>query len=576
MNIAAFVRLQTPPAGGLFCEEEPVKSFAFGTFMLVSLLAVSPSYGQEGPVHVAALFDNQQTALRSAVSVAVSGHYLYAASFAEDGIEIIDMADPAHPVHVSSLRDNQATALDGARWIEVAGPYAYVASRFDSGLEIIDVSDPANPVHVAALFDTPQYALAGARNVWVEGTLAYVAGFDDDGIAIIDISNPAAPVHVASVFDDQTMALDGAYAVTVRGPFAYVAGREDDGLEILKISDPSNPVHAGALFDDGQRALDGARAIRVDGPYAYIASYVDNGVEVVDISDPRNPQHVGALFDTQQTALEAAWAIDVVFPYAFVAANRDGGIEVVDISNPANPTHAGALFDDAATALSGARSIRIQGAFAYGAAFFDNGIEVMDVSHFTGSGNPPVVGDIPDQTILSGERFLPIRLDDVVADPDDPDSLMTWSWSGNSALRIRFDTVQRRIRVGAPLQWNGSETITFTATDPAGGSDSDEATFTVLPGESAQVVSVRNYPNPFNPSTTISYALEYDGPVSLTVYDMLGRRVAMLVDGVQEAGTHSVVWNGTGQSREPVASGLYLYILRAGNTVVTRKMLLAK
>lgn len=85
-----------------------------------------------------------------------------------------------------------------------------------------------------------------------------------------------------------------------------------------------------------------------------------------------------------------------------------------------------------------------------------------------------------------------------------------------------------------------------------------------------------NYPNPFNPATTIEYALPRSVPVRLEVFDLLGRPVATLVNGMQTAGTHQVVWDGTNDRGEPAASGLYFYRLTAGEHRETRKMLFLK
>ncbi len=79
----------------------------------------------------------------------------------------------------------------------------------------------------------------------------------------------------------------------------------------------------------------------------------------------------------------------------------------------------------------------------------------------------------------------------------------------------------------------------------------------------------QNYPNPFNPGTTIKYELPRTSHVTLTVYDLLGKEVATLVNAVQEPGYKSVEWNAVG-----VASGVYFYRLRAGEFVQTRKLLL--
>ena len=85
-----------------------------------------------------------------------------------------------------------------------------------------------------------------------------------------------------------------------------------------------------------------------------------------------------------------------------------------------------------------------------------------------------------------------------------------------------------------------------------------------------------NYPNPFNPSTTISFSLADAGRITLSIVDLKGRRVATLVDDVQPAGDHSVVWNGREDSGRQAASGMYFVTLQSGDRVVTRKIALLK
>jgi len=81
----------------------------------------------------------------------------------------------------------------------------------------------------------------------------------------------------------------------------------------------------------------------------------------------------------------------------------------------------------------------------------------------------------------------------------------------------------------------------------------------------------QNYPNPFNPVTEISFNLPEVVDVKLEIYNVLGQRVTTLVNGLTEAGIHSVTWDGS-----DVASGIYLYHLQAGNFVETKKMVLLK
>ena len=81
----------------------------------------------------------------------------------------------------------------------------------------------------------------------------------------------------------------------------------------------------------------------------------------------------------------------------------------------------------------------------------------------------------------------------------------------------------------------------------------------------------QNYPNPFNPTTQINYQLPENNHVTLQVYDILGNLVTTLINGEIEAGYHSVTWNASG-----IASGIYFYILRSGNFVSTKKLILLK
>ena len=136
-------------------------------------------------------------------------------------------------------------------------------------------------------------------------------------------------------------------------------------------------------------------------------------------------------------------------------------------------------------------------------------------------------------------------------------------------IRIRFD--------GDPalLAADNGNRVTFN--NFSIGSEMEELEYTRSDDpddESAIPLALRldqNYPNPFNPATVITYALPEQGRVRLSVYDLLGRQVAVLVDEIQEAGQHRATWNA-----RDVASGLYFSRLEAGGAVLTRSMTLIK
>ncbi|MXW64369.1 MAG: T9SS type A sorting domain-containing protein, partial [Bacteroidetes bacterium SB0668_bin_1] len=87
----------------------------------------------------------------------------------------------------------------------------------------------------------------------------------------------------------------------------------------------------------------------------------------------------------------------------------------------------------------------------------------------------------------------------------------------------------------------------------------------------AELTLMGNYPNPFNPETAIDYALPQAGPVRLAVYDMTGKTVAVLVDGMQPQGRHAARFNAEG-----LPTGTYIYRLTAGAETLTRTMTLVR
>ncbi|MEO0293369.1 MAG: T9SS type A sorting domain-containing protein [candidate division WOR-3 bacterium] len=95
--------------------------------------------------------------------------------------------------------------------------------------------------------------------------------------------------------------------------------------------------------------------------------------------------------------------------------------------------------------------------------------------------------------------------------------------------------------------------------------------------ELADFILSQNCPNPFNPKTIINYSIGTRGYVSLKIYDILGREIAILVDGIKEAGYHKVEWNGKSSSGQQVVSGVYLYQLKTSSGFVsTKKMLVIR
>ena len=131
-------------------------------------------------------------------------------------------------------------------------------------------------------------------------------------------------------------------------------------------------------------------------------------------------------------------------------------------------------------------------------------------------------------------------------------------------MMIGADDIQEiKMRINIMMNFNDG---TFAELDP----NYDES---VLP---TSFNLNQNYPNPFNPITSIQYELPEDALVNITIYDMMGRNVKTLINGLQKAGYRSVQWNATNSSNEPVSAGLYIYTIQSGNFLQTRKMVLVK
>ena len=87
---------------------------------------------------------------------------------------------------------------------------------------------------------------------------------------------------------------------------------------------------------------------------------------------------------------------------------------------------------------------------------------------------------------------------------------------------------------------------------------------------------MQNTPNPFNPTTVIEYQIPKTENVTVRIYNIKGQLIDEILNETQNEGVHQVIWNGTDRNNESVASGIYLYSVKSGNSVLSKKMLLLK
>jgi flagellar hook assembly protein FlgD len=85
-----------------------------------------------------------------------------------------------------------------------------------------------------------------------------------------------------------------------------------------------------------------------------------------------------------------------------------------------------------------------------------------------------------------------------------------------------------------------------------------------------------NYPNPFNPTTKISYSVKEPGHVTLEIFNIKGEKIKTLIDSELPADRYTIEWNGTDIYSKPVSSGIYFYKMKCSNYSSTKKMILLK
>jgi hypothetical protein len=154
--------------------------------------------------------------------------------------------------------------------------------------------------------------------------------------------------------------------------------------------------------------------------------------------------------------------------------------------------------------------------------------------------------------------MLPLKIDCTDNDPTMGDEertlLLQWGGSGSSENWRR------------PSQWGG-----LMLYDPTQSSVEDES-----PNIPLTTQLYDNYPNPFNPTTTIRFDLAKAGPVKILIYNSIGQKVRTLFDGTQQAGKYDFIWDSRNDHGNRVGTGVYFFKMIADNYQMTKKMVLIK
>ena len=500
------------------------------------------------------------------------GDYLYALSYFESLLYIIDVSDPTAPTLATTISDG--TLYD----IEVSEPYAYITDYDAAYVRVYDVTDPSNPVALPPLSTPCNSYDVGSLEVGGTKAAVEVSGYR---ICFLDLSTPGAPIDVGSyesVASSQTVdvagdhvALSGTYGllsmvnrydprhrsiawgeggyidgsyVVVKDGYAYMAMSdswygETDALEIYDVTDPSNARFVGHLDTEWFPG-----PVSVGANTAYLAVY--SGLWVVDVTNRSLPQKVGELNLNPR---------DLFAQEPFLYATTEEGLNVLDVSNPALPVVI-------TTVPMSAGALWVSDSHAY--VTNNNGLSILDVSNPL---QPTLVGQfasngvrnvrVRDQFAYLTEAWFVRILD--VSNPSQPVEV------GN----IRTPALWARVAVAPPYVYALSDYGPLLILETP-----------LMTGTSRtlehRLVLEQNYPNPFNPSTTIGFQLETESVARIEVFDVRGRLVRELLNRSLPAGVHSIGWDARDRSGNLVGSGIYFYRLTANGHSEAKKMVLLK
>lgn len=457
--------------------------------------------------------------------VAVSGNYAYTVN---TGLQIVDISDPAAPVN-----KGYTGPFGEVYGLAVSGSYVYLAEYLGL-LHVVDVSDPMNPV-------ASEYAdCYRARDICSAGSYLYAVA--EGKLLVIDVSDPANPALAASL-DTSSNYPRGVFA---SGNYVYTVDYYG-ALRIFDVSDPAAPTLAGS-FNTSGNAFD----VHVSGGHAYVAA--GGSMKIIDVSDPAHSSMVGSVGSSE--------TLSHVFVDGDLAymPGRAAGLQIVDVYDPTAPVIIGWV-----GAADSANDVVVDNNYIYmadwnaGLAVVEKGCGTFLTANFgvdVSTGLAPLTVHFTDRSWGNPLSILWDFGDGVTSSEQNPQH--TYADPGNYTVSLMVS--------------DSDSTDTKTVVDCITVRDATSGV-----GDGVPVLTLyNNHPNPFNPQTVISYHLPSSQRVRLVIYDVRGRPIATLVDGVMPEGRHEAIWRGKNNAGQTVGSGVYFYRLTTAQGSFTHKMMLVK
>ncbi|MDE2740815.1 MAG: putative Ig domain-containing protein [Gemmatimonadota bacterium] len=424
----------------------------------------------------------------------------------------------------------------------------------------------------------------GDEIIKLTGTIAGLVG-DEAELLLSDSDQAVAP----DAPDAPDAPGDGSLAFAAGAMVAdqtYTAGTAIDALMLPEASGGTGALTyslvglpAGLSFDGATRLLSGTPTAATNGAVAVTYIVVDESGKAavlifsitVNTGMSTSFGFAGAVVPDQRYTAGAA-----IKPLVLPAAS--GGTGALTYRLVGLP--AGLSFDAATRTIAGTPTAATGGAVEVTYIATDEGgkaalltfnITVNPGLSFGGLGFGKIVPTASHDLAKIREFVVGQRVEDfALPEASGGTAPLTYTLSPALPAGLTFDAATRTI-AGTPRA-EGETAYTYTVTDANGASTS--LSLQTLP---AAFSLADNFPNPFNPATTIQYALPQAADVELTVYNVLGQPVRTLVAEHQSAGRYAVEWDATNDSGHSLSAGMYFYRLQAGGEFhEVKKMLLLK
>lgn len=503
-----------------------------------------------------------------ASAVAVQGDQALVTTYGTAGdlhshLFVLDVSDPAAPVEqgrywVGNTYEEQMVdvAAYGDRALVVWDWWSasYPDSR-TGRVTTIDISDPAIPVETCTA-GWPEELL----RCTVRGGRLFAVGHARStaaGLWVLDVADPDAMTPVSATLTPDRWATD----IAIVGHHAFVVepwADDNENLQVYDIADPAAPVlawHGYMTYGYGtsQWVPIGNHALEIGGVSA----------TVFDITDPAAPAYATTFYSSSGDARRAALSGRYMVTGYFYTGG--GTLGLIDLGTPTAPiqlaqsfparfiTDVAASGDHAYVTTYGTTAGTDRGLDIY--RIFERGCDASAnvAQSLTLDTSPLPVYGARIGTVQSGTILWQLS----------PDGGTTWEDVVPGADWHRFGVLGSDLRWRATLQSEPGEeppscselVVEWYHTDAADAGDA---------GLPARFALAGAGPNPFNARTTVAYDVPAGGgPVRIAVYDLRGRRLRSLVDGVRPAGRHDVAWDGRDGQGRTLPGGTYVCLMQA-------------